>query len=71
MPYIVMLEVSRNELSQVLLRVWLATWAGDPGRTYTRACARRYATQRGARIALGMARRFRPFPNARIVEVRS
>lgn len=50
-------------------RVWLAYWSGEPGRTACIDHARRYATERGAKIALGIARRFRPFPRARVVEV--
>ena len=48
---------------------WLGPWPGDPGRTLVERTANRYATKRGASIALGMARKFRPFLNAKIVEV--
>ena len=45
-------------------RVWLARWSGDPGRTFIRSSAREYTTERGAKIALGMARRYRRFSDA-------
>lgn len=50
---------------------WLATWSGDPGRTLIKTSARRYATERGARIALGIARRIRPgyFLNAKVEQI--
>lgn len=48
---------------------WLAAVDGDPGRTLVREHARRYRTRHGARTALGMARRWRPLPNAKIYEV--
>ena len=47
--------------------LYLAEWAGDPGRTCCRWLAREYKTKVGAAIALGMARRFRPFKGARIL----
>lgn len=46
--------------------VWLAYWPGDPGRTLQRSSARVYKTKRGARIAAGLARRFRRFCHLRI-----
>ena len=49
--------------------VWLAPWSGDPGRTLIKRAARLYATERGAAIALGMARKHRPFKNAVIMAV--
>ena len=50
---------------------YLAPWSGDPGRTHVLTSARIYATERGARIALGMARRYRPFAFAEIVTYES
>ena len=50
--------------------VWIAQWAGSPGRTNVLATARRYATKGGALIGLGMARmRGRKFPDAMVEEV--
>jgi hypothetical protein len=40
--------------------VWLAPWEGDPGRTQIKERARRYATLKGAKIALGLAIRKLP-----------
>ena len=48
--------------------VWLAKWAGDPGRTLVKQNARKYKTISSATIALGLARRFRPFPSAAIAK---
>ncbi len=58
MVYIVVLEQG----------VYLAL-GGDPGRTTVPGSARRYSTRKGAGIALGMARRFRPFLDAYIVSM--
>lgn len=46
---------------------WLASVVGDPGRTCRVSSARVYTTERGARIALGMARRYRPLPRAEVL----
>jgi hypothetical protein len=51
--------------------VWLAPISGDPGRTLVKTYARVYKSVRGAKIALGMARRYRPFENGIIYEVNS
>lgn len=48
--------------------VWLAPWAGDPGRTLVRKTAKHFASITGAKQALVKARHFRPFPHARIEE---
>lgn len=48
---------------------WKATWSGDPGRTLCPESARRYTTQHGAKIGLGIARTFRLFAAARVVQV--
>lgn len=45
---------------------WLACWSGDPGRTCIRYAAKEYATVHGAAVALGIARRYHPFPNAKV-----
>lgn len=45
---------------------WLAPWRGDPGRTSVRLSARRFGSIHGARVALGLARRFRSLRNAAI-----
>lgn len=50
---------------------YLAPWSGDPGRTRVIESARRYSSERGARIALGLARRISPFKNAKVIEVES
>ena len=46
---------------------WLSQWSGDPGRTRKKHWARQYKTLHGARIALGFARKYRPFENAQIL----
>jgi hypothetical protein len=50
--------------------VWLATGQGDPPRTLVLRNARMFSTMRGALTALKRARRFRPFSDAEIVEVK-
>lgn len=50
---------------------WLAPWTGDPGRTLVIEHATIYETRRGARVALGMARRYRPFINAAVRTLRA
>ena len=45
---------------------WLLPGGGDPGRTLVFESAKRYNTEKGAKIALGIARRYRPFLNAKI-----
>lgn len=45
---------------------WLAPWSGDPGRTLVVENAKQYKSERGAKIALGHARRFRSLDNARV-----
>jgi hypothetical protein len=49
--------------------VWIAPWTGDPGRTLVEKNARKYSRRQDAKGALTQARKFRPFPHARIVEV--
>ena len=49
--------------------VWIAGWRGDPGRTLAIQRAKRFASQRSAANALGRARRYRPFLDAKIIEV--
>lgn len=45
---------------------WLAPWSGDPGRTLVVEEAKQYKSERGAKIALGHARRFRSLDKARV-----
>jgi len=45
--------------------VWLATDPGDPPRTLVKEYAKQY-TKAGAYVALGRARKLRPFKNARV-----
>ena len=45
-----------------------ADWAGDPGRTTVKENAKIF-NQRGAIARLSHDRKFRPFKNARILEV--
>ena len=49
--------------------VWLAAWSGDPGRTLCLENVKTYKTLRGAKIALGMARKYRPFKNAECIRI--
>ena len=58
MKYIVELEPGTQ---------WLAPWVGGRGRTGVKASAKLYNTERGARIALGMARMFSSFPDAKVI----
>lgn len=49
--------------------VWLTPTRDDPcGRTLVRSSARKFPTDRAARMALTKARKYREFPNA-VVEV--
>lgn len=45
--------------------VWLASWRGDPGRTIVKENAQKYKTKHGATAALVIARKYRPFKNAK------
>jgi len=56
----------RGYLVELEEDVWLAPWSGDPGRTTVKHCAKRFPTRHGARVALGWARKHRPFENAKI-----
>jgi len=47
--------------------VWLAGHNGDPGRTTLLKNAKVYKTEQGARIALGLARRYRKFKDAKVI----
>ena len=47
--------------------VWIAPWHGDPGRTVLLTNAQTFNTKHGARVSLGMARRYRKFKNAKVV----
>jgi len=49
--------------------VWLAQWAGDPGRTLVMSNAKRWPASSGALAALAEARRWRRFPYAVVVTV--
>ena len=46
--------------------VWLAPWQGDPGRTLNIKNAKQYKRKNMARHGLKMARKYRPFANAKI-----
>lgn len=46
--------------------VWLADWAGDPGRSCDRGYAQRFATSDEAFEALQRARKVRAYPNGRL-----
>jgi predicted GIY-YIG superfamily endonuclease len=50
--------------------VWLAEGTGDPSRTTVEANAQRFAKFTQAKSALKLARVFKFFENARIVEVK-
>lgn len=49
--------------------LWLAAIDGDPGRTCRIENARRYSSHKGAAIALGRARRYRPLRNAKVIPI--
>ena len=53
--------------------VWRADWSGDPGRTLVKESAKKYTTESGAKIALGICRKYPwrdGFPNAKILEIK-
>ncbi len=50
-------------------KCWIAPWDGDPGRTVVENSAKKYLFKEPAERALGKARKYRPFKNARIVEI--
>ena len=50
-------------------KVYLASWDGDPGRTLLRGNAKRFKSVRSATYGLYMARKYRDFPDAVILEV--
>jgi hypothetical protein len=52
---------------QLEIDAYLTNWSGDPGRTVQIKNAREYKTERGAKIALAKARRFRKFENAKVL----
>jgi len=47
--------------------VWIAPWEGDPGRTLKQHNAKQFKDQKNAEKALGQARKYRPFKNAKIL----
>ena len=49
--------------------LYVAVWSGDPGRTYVLNTARLYGNKDAAKRGLARVRRYRPFPNAKIVPV--
>ena len=49
--------------------IYIAPEKGDPGRTYCMSCAKRFDSITQAEASLKRARQYRPFKNARIVEV--
>lgn len=51
------------------VRMWVAPWSGDPGRTCVEANAKRFRTLPAAKAALARARRYSPFRDARIYQV--
>jgi DnaJ-class molecular chaperone len=50
--------------------LYLAPWSGDPGRTYNLDISRKYKTEKGAKIALGLTRyTYRSFKDAKIIKL--
>ncbi|MCP4990857.1 MAG: hypothetical protein GY928_33895 [Colwellia sp.] len=49
--------------------MWIAPWDGDPPRTYIMTVARRFLSPESAEKALGEAREYYPFSEARISRV--
>ena len=47
---------------------WTAPWTGDPGRTLHIENAKRYNAAPAAKAALTRARRYRTFPQGKVVE---
>jgi len=48
---------------------WVANWEGDPGRTLLLSNAQRFDTRAEASRKLKECRIYRPFENAKIVEI--
>jgi hypothetical protein len=46
---------------------YIADWAGDPGRTLVKDLAKSYKTASAAKRAITMARKYRDFPDAKII----
>lgn len=53
---------------QPQVRMWIAPWEGDPGRTCVESSAKRFKTVAAAKAALTRARRYSPFKEARIYD---
>lgn len=53
---------------QPQVRMWIAPWTGDPGKTCVEAWAKPFKTRGAAEAALTRARRFSPFKSARIYQ---
>lgn len=49
--------------------VFVATWQGDPGRCLDIGNAKEFKTAAAARAAISRARKWRPFINAKVVQV--
>jgi hypothetical protein len=58
------LPVMRRWVVELEQNWWLAQWSGDPGRTRELVHAQVYRSERMAKRALDLARRFSPFPAA-------
>lgn len=53
---------------QPQVRMWIASWNGDPGRTCVESSAKSFKTQSAAKAALTRARRYSSFKSARIYQ---
>ncbi len=49
--------------------VWIAQWAGDPGRTLLKNNAKVFNRKSTARRAIEKAQTMRPFKNAEVIEL--
>ena len=54
---------------EISIGVYLADWSGDPGRTVIINHAKKYETERAAKIAIKKARKYRAFKEAKIIKL--
>lgn len=62
--------LSREYVVQLQFGCWVADWEGDPGRTLKLANAQRFPTERKAYNALERARKYRPFKEAFVNQIK-
>ncbi len=65
MEYIVALEFITGSIPSV----YIAPWAGDPGRTCIEKSAKRFDSISSATFSLAHARKYRKFLDAKVIEI--